>query len=818
MSTYYVATTGDNANDGSQSTPWAEIQYGIDQCSPGDTLKIEEGTYIEAIDINKDDLTVESVGSRDNTILDVSDSAQVTGKGITSSVAYNAVSITADNVTVNGLSVTGGGEAGFNEHIHNGFKADQHDNITINNCKCENIVQASWGGGVGFDLYAIKDSTLEGCVSRNNGGAAVFVSGCQNVDITLNSSENNWGSIGIGDAGSGEPQRDTSPDHSILGGTANIRIDDDNQFNEPIDNGTPAVWIPEGYTWSTTEDGSQVIFLDNRITAILNSIDTGGDWFGQTFFYAVPDGASKTAVQAAIDGVAAVKDGSIPSLTGPAHLGTYPTLRNFRTNTVYVDNPDYDWRIQDGIRMAQDGDEIMVVPGTFTGGIQSIDKAVTINGNNKDIDPVDALESRESETIITRVDTGVPNADNVVLNGLVFDNVNSTLFHMTNDFTNFTLKNCIFQNHGNSNMLFLPTPGNKIGLIVKDCLFRDEPGYCCFWGNKLIDAVIDHCKFDDTTNWPINVDAWVNSIIKNCDFDRTPGGYSIQLANATDGITIENNIFRPNNESGIKTWVTSTDNPANVTIRKNWFDLDANNHSGYYQSPIDMIIVEGDLIIEDNTILTHGRPSKAGVTANGIRLRGTPYDTLRIRNNVITCMGLCGLNKFGNAGIYIKDRTGYGGMFAVNNEMEIVNNKISGFELGFLILNTWRLEVTGGGETGVNGTYGYDYLGIGGYYKLDSSGWTITYSWSAGAWQIKDPSDVVMYEGSKEDGYEPVNGASPGPSAETIVTEHESDALSYIDLDANDIRCDTVVNEGGKLLPSDNTSRHLKNNSLVRKS
>lgn len=48
---YYVATTGNNSNNGSISTPWQTIQYAVSQLNIGDTLNITAGTYIGKIDL-----------------------------------------------------------------------------------------------------------------------------------------------------------------------------------------------------------------------------------------------------------------------------------------------------------------------------------------------------------------------------------------------------------------------------------------------------------------------------------------------------------------------------------------------------------------------------------------------------------------------------------------------------------------------------------------------------------------------------------------------------------------------------------------------
>lgn len=49
MATYYVATSGNNANSGSIGSPWLTIPYGVAQLNAGDTLYIRGGTYNQGI-------------------------------------------------------------------------------------------------------------------------------------------------------------------------------------------------------------------------------------------------------------------------------------------------------------------------------------------------------------------------------------------------------------------------------------------------------------------------------------------------------------------------------------------------------------------------------------------------------------------------------------------------------------------------------------------------------------------------------------------------------------------------------------------------
>jgi parallel beta-helix repeat protein len=42
---YYVATTGDDGNPGTEADPWATLQHAVDNVSPGDVILVKPGTY-----------------------------------------------------------------------------------------------------------------------------------------------------------------------------------------------------------------------------------------------------------------------------------------------------------------------------------------------------------------------------------------------------------------------------------------------------------------------------------------------------------------------------------------------------------------------------------------------------------------------------------------------------------------------------------------------------------------------------------------------------------------------------------------------------
>jgi len=184
---YYVATTGDNANSGTQESPFLTISYAIDYAHDGDTIYVNSGTYTEQIyfsslieprlhlvgigdtkpivtysggtativigtnGYNTPNATGHTIQNLD--VRNTFDSAFASAEGIICSYNANTANILIDNCNITTIS------RGF--HVSHGL----HTNITIQNC----IIHTQKGGGV------ICEPTIEGSsvnVINNNIWAA----------------------------------------------------------------------------------------------------------------------------------------------------------------------------------------------------------------------------------------------------------------------------------------------------------------------------------------------------------------------------------------------------------------------------------------------------------------------------------------------------------------------------------------------------------------------------------------------------------------------------------------------------------------------
>ena len=156
----WVATTGDDTNDGSQANPVASVSKAVDLAQSGSTIHIKEGTYNHGkISLNK---TLSFVGE---------------GKVILNSNGANVFACEKDgynleftNLVFTGVSSTAGTSCGL--------KVGGNGNLKVINCTFTDI-SAKYGA---MQLYTtgvadIINSTIKDVVSGTSNGCIVYISG-----------------------------------------------------------------------------------------------------------------------------------------------------------------------------------------------------------------------------------------------------------------------------------------------------------------------------------------------------------------------------------------------------------------------------------------------------------------------------------------------------------------------------------------------------------------------------------------------------------------------------------------------------------------
>ena len=195
LSLHNVATSGSNeSGDGSEDSPFATIQFGIEAARNGDTVLVQPGTYLENINFQGKNVTVGSLTliSEDTsyigqTIIDGNESGSV----ITFSSSEDTTSILNGFTITNGSALAGGG-----------IYCDGAIPI-LTNLKIFGNTASTFGGGIYSDHSShpiVSSSLIENNVAGVGGGIQ-----CQNnsgvtlidVEVIGNQASENGGGINI---------------------------------------------------------------------------------------------------------------------------------------------------------------------------------------------------------------------------------------------------------------------------------------------------------------------------------------------------------------------------------------------------------------------------------------------------------------------------------------------------------------------------------------------------------------------------------------------------------------------------------------------
>lgn len=95
---YYVSTTGNDSNDGSQTSAWLTIQKAVNSIGPGAVVHVAQGTYAEAVDIKVSGTSSAPI----SLVSDVRWGAKVLGNTTSNSTFY----VEGDYINIDGFDIT----------------------------------------------------------------------------------------------------------------------------------------------------------------------------------------------------------------------------------------------------------------------------------------------------------------------------------------------------------------------------------------------------------------------------------------------------------------------------------------------------------------------------------------------------------------------------------------------------------------------------------------------------------------------------------------------------------------------------------------
>ena len=319
-------------------TDQATIQDAINAAAPGDTVRLEIASSpfvsgLITIPVAKTGLVLDGQGST-----------------ISSTSVSWGVSVAADNVVINDLTIDGAGTFG----LITGSPASGGNFMTLNNVTVTN------GGGTGFAITGVNDVTMNNVTSMNNGGNGMSITSIQNMTINgYTSSGNMFGggfSAGIG-IFSCETYMPCNTDNINLIGTVNI--------SEPIPIYTQDNVCGMGGCGAGTITN---LNLNPANVSYTHVFGLDGDEFYSTSLM-----DALIAADAQIDMMPAQRD--------------VIYVEEIATGNKFVAPANIaaaDMSIQAAIDFSVDGDTVYVLDGTITEGSQiRVDRDITVIGAGK---------------------------------------------------------------------------------------------------------------------------------------------------------------------------------------------------------------------------------------------------------------------------------------------------------------------------------------------------------------------------------------------------------------------------------------------------
>src|SRR5262245_34202497 len=103
LATLHVATTGNDANDGSGASPWKTLQHAADVVNPGDTVNVAAGNYV-GFYMDRDGTAANRITFHADPGVAITQRNAVTADGIN---LEGADYVTVEGFTVNNMPRTG---------------------------------------------------------------------------------------------------------------------------------------------------------------------------------------------------------------------------------------------------------------------------------------------------------------------------------------------------------------------------------------------------------------------------------------------------------------------------------------------------------------------------------------------------------------------------------------------------------------------------------------------------------------------------------------------------------------------------------------
>ncbi|NIP42197.1 MAG: T9SS type A sorting domain-containing protein [candidate division Zixibacteria bacterium] len=319
------------------------IQNAVNFATAGDQIDIYDGTYYEALNLNKTNLTLTGSGTSLVNI-DCGGLAGFNNAGI-----Y----ISADGVDLQDFTFIGEPATSAPRY---GIKFADVTGGSLTNL----IIKEFYRTGV--DMLGTDGVTITGCESKDNGGNGFQACDANNITYTnITSSGNAWGGVGLFTWGNYTPI-----------GTDNIVFTGTNSFGESgTDNG--GLYLEEGnysdpnnpypITFSTNiADGANVTIQLSDFSHMLGGDSDNNNTY-RRFYGSLADVLSAAA-------------GS------PGHITTGRYVQDLSDESFYVASF---LTIQAAVDAADPGDLINVQPGTYTEQVHITKNDLTIDGAGVDV-------------------------------------------------------------------------------------------------------------------------------------------------------------------------------------------------------------------------------------------------------------------------------------------------------------------------------------------------------------------------------------------------------------------------------------------------